>query len=148
MPQHQADAHSSISSGSNHLPQEEEGAQLSDEKANTGQQARELKKQDVLNSYYEKCEALGMQPHRAFIRYLEETYDENDSLEIIIQGNDKLNFSNRLTDEQMMALCSSLEPYAIYIEDIDLRYNEISDVGARYLAELISQSHRLLGLNI
>jgi hypothetical protein len=26
MPQHPADAHSSISSGSNHLPQEEEGA--------------------------------------------------------------------------------------------------------------------------
>lgn len=82
------------------------------------------------------------------MRYLEETYDENDSLEVIIQGNDKLNFSNRVTDEQLMALCASLEPYAMFIEDIDLRYNEISDTGARYLADLISLSQRLLGLNI
>jgi hypothetical protein len=71
---------------------------------------------------------------------LEETYDENDSLEIVIQGNDKLNFNNRLNDEQVMALCSSLEPFAMFIEDIDLRYNEISDTGARYLGELISRS--------
>ena len=145
-----ADAQSSISSGSNHIPQDEEGGQLSNgggDIAGAGG-VKELKKQDVLNSYYEKCEGLGLQPHRAFIRYLEETYDENDSLEIIIQGNDKLNFSNRLSDEQVMALCTSLEPYAMFIEDIDLRYNEISDTGARYLGDLISQSHRLLGLNI
>ena len=32
------------------------------------------------------------------IKYLEETYDENDRIEIIIQGNDKLNFNNRVTD--------------------------------------------------
>ena len=91
-----ADAQSSISSGSNHIPQDEEGGQLSNgggEITGAGG-VKELKKQDVLNSYYEKCESLGLQPHRAFIRYLEETYDENDSLEIIIQGNDKLNFSN------------------------------------------------------
>jgi Mg2+ and Co2+ transporter CorA len=89
-----------------------------------------------------------VKPHRAFVRYLEETYDENDSLELVIQGNDKLNFSNRLTDENLMALCACLEPYAMFIEDIDLRYNEITDTGARYLGELISRSQRLLGLNI
>ena len=101
---------------------------------------KELKKQDVLNAYYEKCESLSLQPHRAFVRYLEETYDENDSLEIVIQGNEKLNFNNRLNDEHVMALCSSLEPFAMFIEDIDLRYNEISDTGARYLGELICRS--------
>ncbi len=102
----------------------------------------------MLNSYYLKCEQLGIQPHRAFIRYLEDTYDENEALEIIIQGNDKLNFSNRVTDEALMALCAALEPFAIFIEDIDLRYNEITDTGARYLGDLLSRSHRLLGLNL
>lgn len=46
--------------------------------------ANELKKQDVLTAYVTKCEQLGIAPHRAFLRYLEETYDENDSLEVII----------------------------------------------------------------
>ncbi len=80
-----------------------------------------------MNSYVMKCEQLGIVPHRAFMRYLEETYDENDSLELVIQGNEKLNFSNRLTDEGLMALCAALEPFALFIEDIDLRYNHITD---------------------
>jgi hypothetical protein len=33
------------------------------------------------------------------VRYLEETYDENDAIEILIQGNDKLNFNNRVNDK-------------------------------------------------
>jgi hypothetical protein len=78
-----------------------------------------------------------VEPHRAFVRYLEETFDENDALEIVIQGNDKLNFSNRVTDKALIAICSTLEKYAIYIEDIDLRFNEITDVGARHLGELV-----------
>ena len=58
----------------------------------------ELIKTEVLESYQIKCELLKVQPHRAFIRYLEETQDENDALEIVIQGNDKLNFSSRVND--------------------------------------------------
>ena len=58
----------------------------------------ELVKSDVLDYYVMKCEVCKVQPHRAFVRYLEETIEENDALEIVIQGNDKLNFSNRITD--------------------------------------------------
>ena len=87
-------------------------------------------------------------PNRCFVRYLEETQDENDSLEIVIQGNDKLNFNNRMTDEGIIALCAALEPYAVYLEDIDLRYNEISDIGAKALGDLASRASRLLGLNL
>ena len=47
-----------------------------------------------------------------------------------------------------MALCSALDQFAIYIEDIDLRYNEITDEGAQALADLIVKSPRLLGLNL
>lgn len=82
------------------------------------------------------------------MRYLEETYDENDLIEIVIQGNDKLNFNNRINDHQLIAICSTLEKYAIYIEDVDLRYNEITDIGAKALGDLISKSQRLQGLNL
>lgn len=65
-----------------------------------------------------------------------------------MQGNDKLNFNSRLTDEGLIALASALEPYAAYIEDIDLRFNELSDVGAKALGDLVGRSNRLLGLNV
>lgn len=102
----------------------------------------------MLDLYLKTCSASGLSPHRAFEKYLEETADENDALEIVIQGNDKLNFSNRVTDEALIAICATLSQYAIYIEDIDLRYNEITDNGAKALGDLISKSPRLLGLNL
>ena len=97
----------------------------------------ELIKSEVLELYQHRCKASNIHPHRAFVRYLEETYDENDSIEIVIQGNDKLNFNNRINDQALIAICSTLEKYAIYIEDIDLRYNEITDLGAKSLGDLI-----------
>ena len=108
----------------------------------------ELIKTEVLEHYIQKCKISNVAPHRAFVRYLEETQDENDALEIVIQGNDKLNFTSRLTDPHLIALCLTLDKYAIYIEDIDLRYNEITDVGAKALGDLIAKSQRLLGLNL
>lgn len=108
----------------------------------------ELIKSDVLDLYLSRCKSSGIEPHRAFVRYLEETMDENDAIEIVIQGNDKLNFTNRVSDKALIAICSTLEQYAVYIEDIDLRYNELTDIGAKALAELICRSQRLLGLNL
>jgi hypothetical protein len=105
-------------------------------------------KKDVLDLYLKTCAASGLAPHRAFEKYLEETAEENDALEIVIQGNDKLNFSNRVADDALVAICATLTNYAIYIEDIDLRYNEISDHGAKALGDLIAKSPRLLGLNL
>lgn len=102
----------------------------------------------MLELYLQRCIASEIQPHRAFEKYLEETQEENDSLEIVIQGNDKLNFSNRVNDQALIAICATLENYAIYIEDIDLRYNEITDIGAKALGDLICKSPRLLGLNL
>lgn len=101
-----------------------------------------------MDLYLKNCAASDLTPHRAFEKYLEETAEENDALEIIIQGNDKLNFSNRVSDEALIVICQTLSTYAIYIEDIDLRYNEITDHGAKSLGDLISKSPRLLGLNL
>lgn len=59
-----------------------------------------------------------------------------------------MNFNSRLTDQSLIALVAALEPYAEYIEDIDLRFNEISDTGAKALGDLVGRSSRLLGLNV
>lgn len=58
----------------------------------------ELVKAEVLSLYKDKCEEAEIEPHEAFCAYLEETYDENETLEIIIAGNDKYNFTHRVTD--------------------------------------------------
>ena len=71
------------------------------------------------------------------MQYLIDTEEDNEALEIVIYGNDKHNFNNRIEDQALVALVASLEQFAIYIEDIDLRYNEITDEGANALAELI-----------
>lgn len=47
-----------------------------------------------------------------------------------------------------MVLCKTLSQFAIYIQEIDLRYNKITDYGAKLLAELIGKAPRLLSLNL
>ena len=83
----------------------------------------ELVKADVIALYKEKSEQAGLEPHDAFMQYLEETYDENDSIDITIPGNHKQMFTYRITDNHLIVICATLERYAIYIEEIDLRYN-------------------------
>ena len=79
---------------------------------------------------------------------MEETYDENDSIDIAIHGNHKYMFTDRLTDDHLIVICATLERYAIHIDEIDLRYNLITDIGARALGDLISKSVRILNVNL
>ena len=108
----------------------------------------ELNKVDVIALYKQLSEEAKMEPHDAFLQYLEHSYDENESLEIILPGNHKYMFTDRINDNHLIVICKTLERYALYIEDIDLRYNEITDLGARMLGDLIKGSHRLFNLNL
>ena len=72
-------------------------------------------KGDIIQLYKEKSEQAGLQPHDAFIQYLEETYDENDSIDIVIHGNHKYMFTDRITDDHLIVICATLERYAIHI---------------------------------
>lgn len=89
-----------------------------------------------------------MSPHPCFIQYLEDTAQENESIDIVIHGNAKENFNNRVSDQDIWIISDVLIPYAIYIEDVDLRYNHISDTGAEAISRLIKRAERLLGLNL
>ena len=90
----------------------------------------ELSKEEIQFIYKEKCQEIDVKMHPCFTTYLEETVEDNEALEVVIQGNDKHNFGNRLDDRGLIALCATLDQFAIYIEDIDLRFNEITDEGA------------------
>jgi len=43
------------------------------------------------------------------MQYLEETVEDNEALEVVIQGNDKHNFNNRINDSALIALCAALD---------------------------------------
>ena len=119
-----------------------------DDQEEQDQEIRPLNKELLLEKYVANCKAMDLTPHRAFVRYLEETEDDNESIDLVIHGNDKENFNCRIKDIDLKPIVDVLEDYAIYVEDIDLRYNEIMNEGAQYLAQLIEKSERLLGLNL
>lgn len=83
----------------------------------------ELSKEDILELYKRKSDEHGIEPHVAFVTYLERTYNENEALDIVIHGNHKYMFMDRIKDNQLIVICETLKQYAIYIEDVDLRYN-------------------------
>jgi hypothetical protein len=107
-----------------------------------------LNKELLLERYTSKCKSMELKPHPAFVKYLEETEDDNESIDLVIHGNEKENFNNRVKDIDLKPIVDVLQDYSIYVEDIDLRYNEIHDEGAQYLSQLIEKSERLLGLNL
>lgn len=129
-----------------HVPEDQQ--RQDDQQDDQQVEYAELVKSEVLTQYRENCQQADIEAHEAFCAYLEETYDENDSIDLNILGNDKYNFTNRIDDKALIVLCQTLERYAIYISDIDLRYNKITDHGAKALANLISKAPRLLGLNL
>lgn len=112
------------------------------------QDIKPLNKELLLEKYISKCKSMDLEPHQAFVKYLEETEDDNESIDLVIHGNEKENFNWRVKDIDLKPIVDVLEDYSIYVEDIDLRYNEIQDEGAQYLAQLIEKSERLLGLNL
>jgi len=66
----------------------------------------------------------------------------------MLPGNHKHMFFEHITDLHLKAICETLRQYAIYLEDIDLSYNELTDAGADHLHNLIKKSPRLTGLNL
>lgn len=107
-----------------------------------------MSKEAILQEYVEACESAGIDPHPNFMAYLQETMDDEESIDLVVHGNQKENFNNRIEDKDLIVISDVLEPYAIYVEDIDLRYNHISDAGAEALSRLVMRASRLLGLNL
>ena len=46
--------------------------------------SEELNKLELLDLYSQRCGMMEVEPNRCFVRYLEETQDDNDSLELVV----------------------------------------------------------------
>jgi len=68
--------------------------------------------------------------------------------ELLIPGNDKYNFHERVTDEHLEFLCGALKPYAKYVTKIDLRYNLLTDKGIKCLSEFLKLATNVKYLNL
>ena len=73
------------------------------------QEIKPLNKEVLLEKYSSKCKVMDLIPHPAFVRYLEETEDDNDSIDLVIHGNDKENFNNRVRDIDLKPIVDVLE---------------------------------------
>ena len=56
---------------------------------------------------------------------------------LYLAGNNYLVSEQRLTDDDADVLCEALSANT-YVTALDLRYNNLTDVGAKHLAELLS----------
>jgi hypothetical protein len=57
------------------------------------QDIKPLNKELLLEKYISKCKSMDLEPHQAFVKYLEETEDDNESIDLVIHGNEKENFN-------------------------------------------------------
>jgi len=62
----------------------ESNQQLEEEQEEQEVEYAELVKAELLTQYREMCQQANIEAHEAFCAYLEETYDENDSIDIQI----------------------------------------------------------------
>ena len=65
----------------------------------------------IVDKYASLCEKITHEPNRSLVRYLSNPVPKSFYLDIIFRGNDKLNFSNRLADRDIILLTSALDGY-------------------------------------
>jgi Ran GTPase-activating protein (RanGAP) involved in mRNA processing and transport len=124
-----------------------------------------ISKKDILASYLSRCEAAPGQKNLSLVKYLERQvtvqeeeekrvlendgeYEEGIRLDLIVRGNDPLNFTARITNEHLIPLVSVIEEHAYLIQYIDLSYNHISDAGAITLSRILKPAIELKTLNL
>ena len=105
-----------------------------------------IKTEEIVKEYKELCKELSEKPYNPFIESIEENEEAN--LDLILRGNDKLNFKNRVKDTDLLVITTHLTTYGHFIEHIDLRYNQITDEGASYLAKLLKICPNIVTLNL
>ncbi|XP_071944428.1 leucine-rich repeat-containing protein 34-like isoform X2 [Antedon mediterranea] len=106
----------------------------------------------VQNRYVETCKELDLKPNKFIMKVLdmerqEQIIDPQDNMAIKLPGNNHLLTDTRLQDEDALILYKSLVN-STYVTSLDLRYNNISDEGAKHIGNLIKDTCGLKHLNI
>lgn len=63
-------------------------------------------------------------------------------LDLIFRGNDKLNFTSRLADQDLIIICgcvNEIKGCREYVRNIDFSYNLLSDISIGELSGLIEK---------
>jgi len=58
--------------------------------------------------------------------------------ELYLAGNNYLVSDQRLSDDDVEVLCVALAAGNTYVNSLDLRYNNITDLGAKHVAQLLA----------
>lgn len=108
-------------------------------------------KKALLMSYEGALSKAKLEPNKALRRYLEEPEEKpskDGSITFVFRGNYKLNFGSRLKDNDIIMLVNVLKMQASNLRHLDLSYNEIKDLGAKSLSDLLGNCPNLETLNL
>ncbi|NXK48045.1 LRC34 protein, partial [Chauna torquata] len=107
---------------------------------------------DLHQQYLQACRNLS-QPENPFIAHVLQEADKNDNIRrtkgitLKIAGNSHLVPVQRVTDEDLQVLASVLNS-AVFVTGLDLRYNILTDVGAKHVATFLQENSTLQYLNL
>ncbi|XP_042737012.1 leucine-rich repeat-containing protein 34 isoform X4 [Lagopus leucura] len=96
---------------------------------------------DLHQQYLQTCQNLS-QPENHFVARVLQEADKNDNIRwtkgitLKIAGNNRLVPVQRVTDEDVQVLASVLR-CAVCVTGLDLRYNDLTDVGVRHVATFL-----------
>lgn len=106
-------------------------------------------KEIISKKYKLECEKASHPQNKSLDRYLSLPISPSLNLiSLIFRGNDKYNFSSRLSDKDLILLCNSLQESVSVIKDIDFSYNHLGNDSAKELAKLLAQCENLESLNL
>ena len=110
--------------------------------------AQKLK--EIISKKYEiECDKDSQPKNKSLVKYLGIPINPNSQyIDIIFRGNDKYNFTSRMSNKDLIFLCTAFEESASVIRHIDLSYNLISDESVKILAKLLNQCSELESLNL
>ncbi|NWR63719.1 LRC34 protein, partial [Bucorvus abyssinicus] len=107
---------------------------------------------DLHQSYVQACQNLG-HPENPFIAHVLQEADNNDKIRqtkgitLKIAGNNHLVPAQRVTDDDLQVLASVLGS-AVFITGLDLRYNLLTDAGAKHMTTILQENSSLRYLNL
>ncbi|NXC43144.1 LRC34 protein, partial [Penelope pileata] len=107
---------------------------------------------DLHQQYLEACQNLS-QPENPFVAHVLQEADKGvnvrwtKGITLKIAGNNRLVPVQRVTDEDVPVLISVL-CRAVFVTGLDLRYNVLTDVGAKHMATFLQENSTLRYLNL
>ncbi|XP_058233084.1 leucine-rich repeat-containing protein 34 isoform X2 [Hemibagrus wyckioides] len=103
---------------------------------------------ESLNELYSSiCSDLQLSPNKYISQELKDTEKCIRDVSLGLRGNNRVEETSRLTDEDVKALSKTLRNH-LHLRALDLSYNRISDEGAAHLADLIQENVALQEIDL